>query len=1416
MSDRPRTCPRCGALLADGSPLGELCPRCLVSLALEPPEGDDGGDAPGRAFGPYRLIEQIGEGGMGIVWLARQEHPIRRDVALKVVKPGADSAQVLSRFESERQALAILNHPNIATVFDAGLTDDGRPYFAMEYVPGLAITAFADQHALPITARLELFLQVCEAVEHAHQKGVVHRDLKPANILVGDRNGRAVVKVIDFGVAKALGPSLSAETMATQIGTLVGTPEYMSPEQAGLTEAVVDTRTDIYSLGLVLYELLVGALPFDAAELRRKAVLEMLRVIREDEPPRLASRLTGQSDVEIKEIAKRRLTEPRSLVRQLRGDLEWITTRALEKEPARRYASASELGADVRRHLATEPVVAGPPDLRYRLGKLVRRHRGAAIGAGIALAALVVAAVVSSIMWVSAERARRENRARLKALHVTTGLELATEGDDLKALPWLVRAMQLEEGGARAEDEHRIRIDHLLSTAPYPVRIWRHEGLAGAYLAPDRTTLATWDSDGALRVWDAARGETIAGPLDHKASLVSVRLAGSRAVTADNRGTLRVWDTRNGKEAVAPIAQGAGVLLVRIAAGGDRFLSADRAGTITVRALDSGSVITTIRLERRADFVEFLDEGRTIAAGDETATTLIIDGTSGQTLARLEQENESGIVDVARLDGDRVATTTGRGVVQVWDVRTGAAQGERTPVVPNGIYHVRVSPGGVTSWMCGGDGAVIALIGRPTEPRRLGTRTNCQSIDASGEGLLAAAAYTDGTVLAWSGLGEAFTPRLPHGAAVTLVGFLAASHQLLTVDDNGLIRVWELKPGAPWTRVNRGYTWGSDFSPDGRRLVLATGSSSPPNIGQAVVLDAATGEPLLPPLRHGGNVRFIEHSPDGKLMATASDDGTARLWDAVTGEPVSPVLRHPTGPMTLATFNPDGRRVATFGNASPSSSDVAVWEVPNGRRVAVLPDTATAFSGEFSEDGRHLLTIDPAAKRVQLWRFDGDRPVLAANLSPYAWAAFLSNSEVVLTGLRTVDVVGLDGAPTRPAVPLPQGAGIGVSRDHTTIFVGAESGAIHVLDSRDLTWRFAPLRFFAGITSADLSADNRWLAATTVERRARVWSMESGEPLSPARSVRAMPLSVSFSPDGSRVQFGGSGVTVWNLRRDERPVPALDALAQLLSGHELAGTELVALPADRLIALSRDPRLTPVESPGSERNWRWMVVNQHLFQRDWTAALAALTPLAADQQATWDVHDARGEALAELGRWSEAQKAFAAALARRPDWTAVAYHEAVARAGGGDESAFDQACTAALQKFGATRNPDRAHWLARLCVLAPTLDQTATARVRDLARIAADIEGDIGRHLSVYAAALIRANEPAVAEKLLLDLLARPRVREREEESELILAAAQRRLGRVRDAQATLLRFDAAGHRSSPWYRRVEATILRRWAEGRE
>jgi eukaryotic-like serine/threonine-protein kinase len=340
---------------------------------------------PPPSIGPYRVLQLLGEGGMGEVWLVEQTEPVHRRAALKIIKAGMDTKQVVARFESERQALALMDHPAIAKVLDAGATHDGRPYFVMEYVPGVRITEHCDAHTQDTTERIELFIQVCEGVQHAHQKAVIHRDLKPSNVLVSQVDGKAQPKIIDFGIAKALGQRLTEKTLFTEIGAVIGTPEYMSPEQANLTGQDIDTRTDVYSLGVMLYELLTGRLPFASSELRASGLDELRRVIREVQPTR-PSQKVSVADEGSRELAHRRRAEPAALTRQLAGDLDWIILKALEKERNRRYGTPSELAADLRRQLRNEPVLAGPPSRAYRLRKYVQRHRvGVAASAGLVL-----------------------------------------------------------------------------------------------------------------------------------------------------------------------------------------------------------------------------------------------------------------------------------------------------------------------------------------------------------------------------------------------------------------------------------------------------------------------------------------------------------------------------------------------------------------------------------------------------------------------------------------------------------------------------------------------------------------------------------------------------------------------------------------------------------------------------------------------------------------------------------------------------------------------------------------------------------------------------------------------------------------------------------------------------------------------
>jgi serine/threonine protein kinase/Flp pilus assembly protein TadD len=359
----------------------------------------------GRKIGPYKLLSVLGEGGFGMVYLAEQYEPVRRRVALKVIKPGMDTKQVIARFEAERQALALLDHPNIAHVFDAGTTEADRPYFALELVKGLPITEHCDQHKLDIEERLELFQQVCDAVQHAHQKGIIHRDLKPSNILVQTSGGKPVPMIIDFGVAKAINQPLTERTLFTEQGQFVGTPEYMSPEQAGITIEDIDTRSDIYSLGIVLYELLTGTLPFTREELKQASLAEILRTIREVDPPHPSTRLSSLGD-KANKIAERRCIELATLTKRLHKELEWIPLKAMRKEPDQRYQTASEFAQDVRNYLKGDPLLAGPESATYRLKKAIKRNRALLTGIAAVLVVLLAGIVVSTIFAIGQARAR--------------------------------------------------------------------------------------------------------------------------------------------------------------------------------------------------------------------------------------------------------------------------------------------------------------------------------------------------------------------------------------------------------------------------------------------------------------------------------------------------------------------------------------------------------------------------------------------------------------------------------------------------------------------------------------------------------------------------------------------------------------------------------------------------------------------------------------------------------------------------------------------------------------------------------------------------------------------------------------------------------------------------------------------------
>jgi serine/threonine protein kinase/tetratricopeptide (TPR) repeat protein len=510
--------------------LRERVETLLAALAeagnfLKLPNADDVADpfvavseGPGTTIGRYKLLEQIGEGGFGVVFMAEQEHPVRRRVALKIIKLGMDTRQVVARFEAERQALAMMDHANIAKVFDAGTTDTGRPYFVMELVKGAPITKYCDEHNLNIPQRLALFAQVCMAVQHAHQKGIIHRDLKPSNVLVTLHDERAVPKIIDFGVAKATQVKLTDKTLFTGFRQLIGTPTYMSPEQAQWSGLDVDTRTDIYSLGVLLYELLTGTTPFDARQLMDAAYEELQRIVREVDPPKPSTRISELKET-LPTVAEHRATEPRKLDSAIRGDLDWITMKALEKDRARRYESASALAEDIMHHLADEPVSAAAPSKTYRLRKFVERNKVSVIAASAVLAALVIGMIGTTIGLVGQSRQRAEAEAareELKAVNDFLTDDLLGGADpgrlpDKAVRDQIVKAM-IDPAASKVRERFK---DQPLVEAAVQM------GLANSYDAVGRSDLALKHASQALEIRHRLLGR------DHPDTLVAARLYAS-------------------------------------------------------------------------------------------------------------------------------------------------------------------------------------------------------------------------------------------------------------------------------------------------------------------------------------------------------------------------------------------------------------------------------------------------------------------------------------------------------------------------------------------------------------------------------------------------------------------------------------------------------------------------------------------------------------------------------------------------------------------------------------------------------------------------------------------------------------------------------------------------------------------------
>jgi WD40 repeat protein/serine/threonine protein kinase len=965
-------------------------------------------EGPGTVIGPYKLLQQIGEGGMGVVYMAEQQQPVRRTVALKIIKPGMDSGQVIARFEAERQALAMMDHQNIARVLDAGTTDSGRPYFVMELVHGVPITRFCDDNRLTPRERLALFVPVCQAIQHAHQKGVIHRDVKPSNVLVTMYDDRPVPKVIDFGVAKAIEQRLTEKTLFTQFGALVGTFEYMSPEQAEMNAFGVDTRSDVYSLGVLLYELLTGTTPLEKQRLRQAALDELVRLIREEEPPRPSQRLSSSNN--LPKIAAARKTEPARLSRLMRGEIDWIVMRCLEKDRSRRYDTASGLARDVERYLADEPVEACPPSARYRLSKFARKYRKALATAAAFVALLVAGLVVSTLLAVWATSAEKEANLQRIASDEAKGkaLEAKAEADQQRDEARLTAYAAGMSVAQRAwEDNDVVRTRELLEDVPreaggrslrgfewyYLSRLCHSESLSlegvgsvwlslGGYcsvmaFSPDGERLASGALGGAVKIWDSATGKELLSLKGHAPGVISVAFSpdGGRLASGGSDKTVKVWDSATGKELLSLGGHAAAVTSVAFSPDGQRVGSMSLGSTpqrrnllggsgITVKLWDSATGKELSTAESKADLVTclaFSPDLRRLASGSADGKVQIWDSSTGKELVALKQYDGSLHSVAFSPDGRRLASVNKYGTAKVWDCGSGkellsveAHAGGLMAFSPDGQRLASGSDRAVKVWDSVTGKELFALKGHAN---------TVGSVVFSPDGRRLASAAGQALKIWDCAIGkELFSLKGRAGSEMTCVAF-SPDGQRLASGSYRTVNLWDGTTGKELLSVAGHATWVKcvAFSPDGRRL--ASGGNSENTVK---IWDSATGKELLSLKGHTSGVMSVAFSPDGRRLASGSSDKTAKVWDSATGEELLSFEGHAAAVVSVA-FSPDGQRLASgSGDGTVWNASVRVWDSATGQELLTLKGHA-GEKAAFSRNGHRLVTWGNADNTIKIW-----------------------------------------------------------------------------------------------------------------------------------------------------------------------------------------------------------------------------------------------------------------------------------------------------------------------------------------------------------------------------------------------------------------------------------------------------------------
>jgi eukaryotic-like serine/threonine-protein kinase len=1075
-----------------------------------------GAEQAGDRIGRYQLLQQIGEGGCGVVYMAEQEEPVRRRVALKIIKLGMDSKGVVARFEAERQALAMMDHANIARILDAGATGSGRPYFVMELVRGVKITDFCDEQRLPTRERLGLFVAVCEAVQHAHQKGIIHRDLKPSNILVTINDGVATPKVIDFGIAKAMQGRLTNQTLFTAFEQLLGTPAYMSPEQALMTSVDIDTRSDLYSLGVLLYELLTGTTPFDTEALMAAGVDQMRHTICQRVPLRPSTRLRSMPEDLLTSAALRRRVEVPKLLHGVSGDLDWVVMKCLEKERARRYSTANGLAMDIHRHLNSEPVVARPPSTAYRFRKLVQRNKAAFAAAAALLSVLCLGLVGTALGLLraraEAQRARsaentatqdrdRANMARQETdkarleerrlnFHMAfdRGIALCDQGDVGRGMLWLARALEWVppdepdlERVIRANLAAWQRELHTL----YGIYPNQHGMVTGSF-SPDETLVLTGALDGAVQLWDRETGLALGALPRHDAEVHTAVFSpdGTHFLTTSVDKTARLWETKSPR------------LLREF-----RHSSAVWGGVFT----PDGRIITS-------------NSDGEIQVWDRNSANPIDSW----------RHTAHGIHDLdLSPDGKQVLGACDTGVVQLWDLETHRVIAQfvghtgRVPtavfVAPNRIASGDVD-GNVFLWTWAQAETTVSgeKVGKPWRHRG-GVHRLRASMD---RGHLLTASYDTTAQLLNSRTGEPVGVPFEHQGALKSVAF-GKNGRVLTFCENDAAREWRPAPGS--LVASFPHDAGAQhaiFSADAQYVLIRAEDET------AMVRRAFNGEPVGVPFEPHGGIHGFAISPDESKVMTGAANGTVQFWETATGLAWGEPFQHSGGAWAVA-ISRDGKHAVSGG----LDGLVKLWDAKLARPLhTLLALRNTPVRGAaFSPDGSRI-AIASSDKLAWIVETDGrELPrKLAGHLGSVMTVAFSADGQQLVTG----------------------------SFDNTLLIWSTQTG---LPKSKPMRHR-GPFWY-----AVAFSEDGKTVVAGCDDYTARVWDVATARPVGPSLLHNAALRTAAFTEGDSRIITGTSiGTTcLWDVLRTplQAEVERITLWLQVRTGMEL-GTDGELRPLD--------------------------------------------------------------------------------------------------------------------------------------------------------------------------------------------------------------------------------------------------------------